>query len=99
MLLREERVRYRDFVLVQEVREGTVAFCPVADDCGRLAGARPEPEMLECRVNAVVLRGLDAVHLPVEGREHALELRHGEHHAIGDVELTVVPTQRLSRCF
>ena len=49
-------------------------FRAVADDRRRLAVARPVAELLERGVDAVVLRGVHAVHLPVEGREHRLEL-------------------------
>ena len=89
-LLLDQRVRHRDLVLVQEIRQRAVPFRAVADDRRRLAVARPVAELLERRVDAVVLRGVDAVHLPVERREHRLELRHREHHAVRDVELAVV---------
>ena len=89
-LLLDQRLGNRDLVLVQEVGERAVPLHAVADDRRRLPVARPEPELLERGIHALVLRGVDAVHLPGERREDRLELRHREDHAVGDVELAVV---------
>ncbi len=90
-LLFDERVRHRDLVLVQEIGQGAVALRRVTDDRRRSAVARTEPELLERGMDAVVLRRIDALHGPVERREHALEIGHREDHAVREVELTVVP--------
>ena len=67
-----------------------MALGAVTDNRRGLAVARPELEGLERGIDTLVLRGVDAVHLPVERLEHALELGHREDHAVGDVELAVV---------
>ena len=89
-LLLEQPIRHRHLVLVQKVGERAVALRPVADDRRRLAVARPEPELLERGVDAVVLRGVDAVHLPVERSEDRFQIGHREDHPVGHVELAVV---------
>ena len=89
-LLLEQPIRHRHLVLVQKVGERAVPFRPVTDDRRRLAVARPEPELLERGVHAVVLRGVDAVDLPVERSEDRFEIGHREDHPVGHVELAVV---------
>ena len=100
--LLEQRVRHGHLVLVQKVGQRAVALRAVADDRRRLAVARPVAELLERGVDAVVLRRVDAVHLPVEGREH------GSSSGIGKTMrfamsswplLRSTMTHRLSRCF
>ena len=56
----------------------------------RLAVARPESELLEGGVHAVVLSGVDAVDLPVERSEDRFEIGHREDHPVGHIELAVV---------
>ena len=89
-LLLDERVRHRDLVLVQRVGQRTVALGRAADDRQRPAVAGPVAEVLEGPVDAVVLGGVDADCLPPERLEHRFEVRHGEHHAVGQVELPVI---------
>ena len=89
-LLLEQPIRHRDLVLVEKVGERAVPFRAVADDRRRLAVARPEAELLERGVHAVVLRRVDALHLPVERSEHRLEIGHREDHPVGHIELAVV---------
>ena len=57
---------------------------------GRLAIARTVPELLECRVHAVVLRRIGAERTPTERLEDGLEVRHRKNHARSNVELPVV---------
>ena len=86
----QDGVRDRDLVLVQEIRQGAEAFRAVADDRRRFSITRSEAKTFECRVHAVVLRGVYVVRLPVKRCEHTLEIRHRKDHSIGKVELTVI---------
>src|SRR6185312_16750466 len=77
-------------MLIHKVGEGSVTLGGIANDRCRLTIAGTKAEALERRYYAVVLRGIDVVHYPAKGAEDLLERRHGEEHAIVDVELPIV---------
>src|ERR1019366_3610787 len=81
---------HRDLVLVEEVGESAIAFGAGTNDRGWFTVARREAKLAERVVHRVVVHGIHGAGLPAVGGEDALDIGHGEDHAIVDIELAVV---------
>ena len=88
--LRQQRVRRRHLVPVEEIGEAAVSLGCAANDGRGLPVARPVAEFLERSVDAIVLGCVHVEGLPSKRTEDGRQVGHGKDRLAVDIELAVV---------